>query len=113
MEKHLIKNVEFSKVFALDSLIEYNDGQVISRTLSQGKNSSMTLFSFDKGEGISTHSSDGDAFVYIIDGEAEITIDNEVFSVKQGETIVMPAGIPHGLVATERFKMLLVVVFNQ
>ncbi|AGC67980.1 cupin 2, conserved barrel domain protein [Thermoclostridium stercorarium subsp. stercorarium DSM 8532] len=108
----LIKNIEFSKVLNMENLVSYQEGQVVSRTLAQGKNVSLTLFSFDKGEEISSHSSGGDALVYILDGEAEITIGGEVFNLKKGETIVMPAGIPHALLARERFKMLLVVVFN-
>jgi len=107
-----IKNIEFSKVLNMEGLVAYQEGQVVSRTLSQGKNVSVTLFAFDKGEEISSHSSTGDALVYLLDGEAEITIGEEKYNVKKGETIVMPAGIPHALLATERFKMLLVVVFN-
>lgn len=112
MEKHFIKNIDFSKVLNMEGLVEYQEGQVVSRTLSQGKNLSLTLFAFDKGEEISSHSSGGDALVYILDGNAEITIADEKFNLKKGETIVMPAGIPHALYASERFKMLLVVVFN-
>lgn len=108
----LIKNIDFSKVFDMESLVTYQEGQVVSRTLSQGKNLSLTLFAFDKGEEISSHSSGGDAMVYLLDGEAEITVGEEVFSVKKGETIVMPAGVPHALMAKEQFKMLLVVVFR-
>ncbi|NLX77967.1 MAG: cupin domain-containing protein [Clostridiaceae bacterium] len=111
MEKR-IKNIEFSKALNMEDLVAYQEGQVVSRTLSQGKNVSLTLFAFDKGEEISSHSSTGDALVYILDGEAEITIGEEVFNVTKGETIVMPAGIPHALLAKEQFKMLLVVVFN-
>ncbi|WP_172645117.1 cupin domain-containing protein [Clostridium tetani] len=113
MKKNLIKNIEFAKIFNLEELVEYQDGQVISRTLSQGKGSSVTLFSFDKGEEISSHSSEGDAMVYVIDGETEITVGDEKFNVKKGETIVMPSGIPHALYATEKFKMLLIVIFEQ
>lgn len=113
MDKNLIKNIEFSNPIMLESLVEYRDGQVVSRTLSQGKNLSITVFSFDKGEEISSHSSKGDAMVYIMDGEAEITIGEEKFNAKKGETIVMPSNVPHALLATERFKMLLVVVFDQ
>ena len=112
MIQHFIKNIESSKVIEFDSLVQYQEGQVVSRTLSQGKNLSVTLFAFDKGEEISSHSSGGDALVYILDGQAEITIENEKFTVKKGQTIVMPAGIPHALLAEERFKMLLIVVFN-
>ncbi|AHM57120.1 hypothetical protein EAL2_c18280 [Peptoclostridium acidaminophilum DSM 3953] len=112
MNQHFIKNIDFSKAIEMKSLVEYQEGQVVSRTLAQGKPLSLTLFAFDKGEEISSHSSGGDALVYILDGQAEITIGDEVFSLKEGETIVMPAGIPHALLAQEKFKMLLVVVFS-
>jgi quercetin dioxygenase-like cupin family protein len=112
MEQHFIKNIDFSKVIEMDSLVGYQEGQVISRTFAQGKNLSLTLFAFDKEEEISSHSSGGDAMVYILDGEAEITVGDETFKAKKGETIVMPSGVPHALLASERFKMLLVVVFN-
>ncbi|WP_142415502.1 cupin domain-containing protein [Hathewaya massiliensis] len=111
-KKHLIKNIDFAKVLTMGDLVDYEDGRVVSRTLAQGKTMSLTLFAFDSGEEISSHSSSGDAMVYILDGEAKITVGNEDFSVKSGETIVMPAGIPHALHATEKFKMLLVVVFS-
>ena len=107
----LIKNIELSKVLKMDDLVQYQDGQVVSRTLSQGKNLSITLFAFDKNEEISSHSSSGDAMVYILDGEAEITIGDSIYYIKAGETIVMPNGIPHALLAKDKFKMLLVVVF--
>lgn len=108
----LIKNIEFSKVLNMEDLVAYQEGQVVSRTLAQGKNVSVTLFAFDKDEEISTHSSGGDAMVYILDGKAEITVGGEIFNLQKGETMVMPAGVPHALRAEERFKMLLVVVFN-
>lgn len=111
MTKHNIKNIDFSKVLDMESLVEYQEGQVISRTLSQNKALSLTLFAFDSGEEISSHSSGGDALVYILDGEAAITIGEENFNLTKGQTIVMPAGIPHALFAKERFKMLLIVVF--
>ena len=112
MDQHFIKNIDFQKVLSLASLVEYQSGQVVSRTLAQGKPLSLTLFAFDKGEEISSHSSSGDALVYIIDGEAEVTIGNEKSQLKKGETIIMPAGVPHALWAKERFKMFLVVVFS-
>lgn len=112
MSQHFIKNIDFSKVLPLEGLVEYQKGQVVSRTLAQGKSLSLTVFAFDKGEEISSHSSSGDALVYIVDGEAEITIGDEKFLLKKGETIVMPAGVPHALVAKEQFKMFLIVVFN-
>lgn len=110
--KHLMKNIEFAKILPLDSLVDYQEGKVISRTLAQGKPLSVTLFAFDKGEEISSHAASGDAMVYVIDGKTEITIGGEKYVLQQGETIVMPAGIPHALEAVERFKMLLIVVFS-
>lgn len=110
MEK-IIKNIDFSKPIEFKSLVQYQQGQVVSRTLAQGKPLSITLFAFDKGEEISSHASSGDAMVYILDGVAEITIGEEKFIVKEGETIVMPANVSHALMAKEQFKMLLTVVF--
>ena len=112
MNKNLIKNIDFGKAIEMEGLVEYAEGRVISRTLAQGKPLSVTLFAFDKGEEISSHSAGGDAMVYILDGEAEITIGDTKTLVKKGETIVMPANVSHALLATEQFKMLLVVVFR-
>ena len=108
--KNLIKNIEFSKVINLKDLISYQEGQVISRTISQTPTVSISLFSLDKGEGISSHITPGDAMVQVLDGEVEITIGDNIFTVKEGETIIMPSNIPHGLEARERFQMLLTVI---
>ena len=112
MNENFIKNIEFAEPVVLKSLVEYKEGQVVSRTFSQGKTLSLTLFAFDKGEEISTHSSPGEAMVYILDGQAEVTIDEMKHTVSSGEIIVMPANVPHALFATERFKMLLTVIFK-
>lgn len=106
----LFKNIEFSQALNLKELISYQEGQVVSRTIAQIPSVNITLFSLDKGEGISTHVTSGDAMVQILDGTAEITIGNNVFNVKAGETIIMPSDIPHGLEARERFQMLLTVI---
>lgn len=106
-----MKNIEFSKVLELEGLVDYQTGQVVSKTLAQSAAVSLTIFAFDQGEEISTHASGGDAMVYVVDGTAEISIGDEKFILKKGETIVMPSGIPHGLIALEQFKMLLTVVF--
>ncbi|KLU66508.1 cupin domain protein [Desulfosporosinus acididurans] len=113
MTQHFIKNIDFSKALSMETLVQYTEGQVVSRTLTQGKSLSITLFAFAEGEEISAHSSSGDALVYLLDGEAEITIGEEKFSLKKGETIVMPAGVPHALLAVKKFKMILTVVFTQ
>lgn len=106
-----LKNIEFSTALELAKLIEYQTGKVISLTFAQNKAISITLFAFAKGEGISTHSASGDAMVYIIDGTAEITVGNERINAAQGQVVVMPANVPHSLVATDNFKMLLIVLF--
>ena len=107
---NLIKNIGFSKALSLTELISYQEGQVVSMTIAQIPTVNITLFSLEKGEGISTHITAGDAMVQVIDGEAEITIGEQVITVKAGETVIMPSNIPHGLEAKERFKMLLTVV---
>ncbi|HHT63194.1 MAG: cupin domain-containing protein [Bacillota bacterium] len=112
MSQHLMKNIDFAKVIEMGSLVEYQEGRVVSRTLAQGKPLSITLFAFDQGEEISSHSASGDALVYLLDGQAEITIGTEKFILNKGETIVMPANVPHALLAKEKFKMLLIVVFS-
>ncbi len=105
-----IKNVKFSEALSLADLVEYQDGQVVSRTLAQPKGFNLTLFALAPGEGISTHTTSGDALVQVLDGTAEITIGGFTHKVSAGQSIVMPAGVPHGLEAKERFKMFLTVV---
>ena len=110
-KKMLIKNIEKAKVLTLADELPYSDGQIISKTLAQNSAVSITLFSFEKGEEISTHESGGDAFVTCLDGVGKITIDDEEYILREGESIVMPAGHPHAVYGEERFKMMLVVVF--
>lgn len=111
MSESKFKNIDFSNVLNMENLVTYQTGQVVSRTLAQNKLLSITLFAFDKNEEIATHSSGGDAMMYILDGACQVQIGDENFSLKKGDTIVMPAGIPHSLSATNQFKMLLIVVF--
>ena len=106
-----MKNIEKSRVLTLKEQIAYQPGQVVSKTLAQNDAVSITLFSFDAGEEISTHSSGGDAFVTCLDGTGRITIDGQDFLLREGESIVMPAGHPHAVYGEAQFKMLLVVVF--
>lgn len=111
MKNKIMKNIEASNVMALSDLVAYQEGQVVSKTLVQNPNVSLTLFSFDQGEEISTHASNGDALVYVIDGQAEVTIGNEKFLVNAGETILMPAEVPHAVSAPQQMKFMLTVVF--
>ena len=106
-----MKNINLAEKLALKDEIAYQDGQVVSKTLAQNDSVSITLFSFDKGEAISTHESGGDAMVTCLDGVGEITIDGEKYELHQGESIVMPAKHPHAVYGKDKFKMLLVVVF--
>ena len=109
--KEPMKNISKSEVLTLKEQIAYQPGQVVSKTLAQNPAVSVTLFSFDKGEEISTHESGGDAFVTCLDGVGKITIDGVDYLLHEGESIVMPAGHPHAVYGQEQFKMLLVVVF--
>lgn len=109
----IMKNIEFSQALKLEELIDYQQGQVISMTIAQIPLVNITLFSLDEGEGISTHTTSGDAMVQILDGEAEITIGDNVVTVKEGETVIMPSDVPHSLEARKRFKMLLTVIKKQ
>jgi len=107
----MLKNIEFEKSVELGSLVEYQSGQVVSRTLAQNASVSVTLFAFDEHEEISSHKSDGDAMVTILEGSAKITIGENTHFLDCNKTIVMPAGIAHAVEADTQFKMLLVVVF--
>lgn len=106
-----MKNISKAEVLTLRDQVAYQSGQVVSRTLAQNEHVSITLFSFDKGEEISTHESGGDAMVTCLDGVGRITVDGVEHILHEGESIVMPARHPHAVYGQEQFKMLLVVVF--
>ena len=106
-----MKNIDKAEVLVLKDQVTYQKGQVVSKTLAQNEHLSVTLFSFDKGEEISTHESGGDAFVPCLDGVGRITIDGQEYELREGQSIVMPARHPHAVYGQEQFKMLLVVVF--
>lgn len=106
-----IKNIDKATVLTLKEEVAYQKGQVVSKTLAQNNNVSITLFAFDKDEEISTHESGGDAFVTCLDGVGKITIDGVEYLLHEGESIIMPAKHPHAVYGYEQFKMLLVVVF--
>lgn len=107
----LYKNIEKQVKIALKDLVEYQEGRVVSKTLVQNESVSMTIFSFDKGEEISTHAAGGDAMVTVLEGVGKFTVGGEVFILRAGETLIMPKDIPHAVYGEERFKMQLVVSF--
>lgn len=102
--------METGKTANVQGLVEYQAGSVVSREIIRQKTGTVTLFAFDRGQGLSEHTAPFDALVHVLDGEAEITISGESHLVKAGEMIIMPAGRPHALKALERFKMLLVMI---
>lgn len=108
---NILKNIEMEKALDMAALVSYQPGQIVSRTLVQNKAVSITLFAFDGGEEISSHESRGDALVYVLDGKAQLTIGGREYIAAAGQTVVMPANVPHAVAAPEPFKMLLVVVF--
>ena len=107
----MYKNIAKQEKLLLKDLVDYQDGQVVSKTLVQNNSVSMTLFSFDKGEEISTHAAGGDAMVTVLDGTGRFTVCGEVFILSEGETLIMAKNIPHAVYGEERFKMQLIVSF--
>ena len=110
-ELSYMKNIPGEEGLELAAMVEAGPGQVVSRTLAQNPAVSVTLFAFAKGEEISTHQSEGDAMVTVLEGTGKFTVDGVEHLVQKGEALVMPAGKPHAVYGQEAFKMLLVVVF--
>ena len=98
------------KVLHLGDLVAYQDGTVASRMIVFREAGNITLFSFDRGEGLSEHTAPFEAVVTILDGEAEVRIAGEPHRLKEGETIILPANVPHALSAVTRFKMMLTMI---
>lgn len=109
----IMKNIGKDEVLDLKEQVHYLDGQIASKTLAQNAHHNLTLFAFEKGEEISSHESGGDAMVIALDGVGKITIDGKEHRLAAGETIIMPAKVPHAVFAEERFKMLLLVLFPE
>ena len=106
-----MKNIAKAEVLRMADQVEYQDGQIVSKTLAQNDAVSLTLFAFEKGEEISTHAAGGDAMVTVLEGTGRFTIDDKPHVLTEGQSIVMPVNIPHAVYGEERFKMLLTVVF--
>jgi quercetin dioxygenase-like cupin family protein len=102
--------VKPAEVKTLLDLLQYQDGSIVSRVLLKNKGGTVTLFAFDVGEGLSEHTAPFDALVVVTDGEAEVEIAGEIFRVRQGETIILPANRPHAVKAITKFKMLLIMI---
>ncbi len=99
-----------SKALNIADLLEYQEGAVVSREIIRKETGTVTIFAFDKGEGLSEHSAPFDAMVQIIDGTALITIGGKENTVQTGEMIIMPANVPHALHAVEKYKMILTMI---
>ena len=107
----MFKNIKSNALLKLKELVDYQSGQIVSKTLVQNDSVSITLFAFDKGEEISTHVSSGDAMASVLDGKGRFTVGENVFIISEGETLVMPKGVPHSVFGEEKFKMQLIVSF--
>ncbi|MFC1890426.1 cupin domain-containing protein [Thermodesulfobacteriota bacterium] len=99
-----------AQVLNLNELIDFQQDSVVSKTLMEKEVGTVTLFAFDKDQGLSEHTAPFDALVHIIEGEAEVIVSGEAFQLKKGEMIVMPANEPHALKAIDQFKMILIMI---
>ena len=99
-----------SKPFNIENLIDYQENSVVSREIIRKETGTVTIFAFDRGEGLSEHTAPFDAMVQVVDGTAEIIISGDKNFVKSGEMIIMPGNVPHALNAVERFKMVLTMI---
>jgi len=103
-------SIPHSQALLLADSIQYQSGSIVSKELVRKETGTVTLFAFEQGQGLSEHTAPFDALVYILDGEAKITIADSPATVKAGEMIIMPANQPHALRAVKRFKMMLVMI---
>ncbi|MDD3876247.1 MAG: cupin domain-containing protein [Bacteroidales bacterium] len=101
---------EKGKVFTFNKEVEYANGSIVSKIILKKETGNVTLFSFAQGQNLSEHTAPFDAMVQVIEGIAEVIINKEAFILKQGDTIIMPADIPHAVNAVEKFKMVLTMI---
>ncbi len=99
-----------AELLELVQMAAYQEGSVVSRQITKAEAGNVTLFAFDAGQELSEHTAPFDALVHILDGEAEVYISGQLFNLKTGQAIVLPAGKPHALKAPQRFKMLLTMI---
>ena len=102
--------LEASNIFKLAQLVDYQEKSVVSKEIIKKETGTVTIFAFDEGEGLSEHTAPFDAMVQVLDGTLELTIDGELFVLKQGDMIIVPANVPHALHAAQQFKMILTMI---
>ena len=107
------KGFETAKTFDFSDSVEYSEGAIVSKMVLKKETGNISLFAFDKGEGLSEHTAPFDALVQIVDGKAEVIIDGHSHILDSGSSIIMPASIPHALKAVEKFKMILTMMKSQ
>ena len=105
-----MENKLVGQVARLNDLVDYKEGSDVRRTILDKEKGTVTLFAFDKEQGLSEHTTPYDALVYLLDGEADIVISGKSFHLKRGEIIIMPANQPHALKAIKRFRMMLTMI---
>jgi len=110
MEQEMIMDRSRARVLNMKNLVAYQNHAVVSKEIVKSINGNVSLFAFERGEGLSEHVSPYDALVYLVEGRAEIRIEGRSHSIKEGELIIMPKNKPHSLKATENFKMMLVMI---
>lgn len=101
---------EKAKIFSFSEEVSYNKAAIVSKHALKKETGNVSLFAFDKGEALSEHTAPFDALIQVIDGEAEILIDGKSYFLKTGQSIIMPANIPHAVKATQAFKMILTMI---
>jgi quercetin dioxygenase-like cupin family protein len=99
-----------SEILKFAGMISYQEAAVVSRQITKTEAGNVTLFAFDKDQGLSEHTAPFDALVHVLEGEAQIIISGKPFDLQAGEAIIMPADEPHALKATQKFKMLLTMI---
>lgn len=99
-----------SEVFSFSGSVDYADGAIVSKTVLKKQSGNISLFAFDKGEALSEHTAPFDALIQIVDGRGEIIIGGKSFLLESGQSIIMPANVPHAVKAVERLKMVLTMI---
>ncbi len=103
-------SVKTGEVMRLADIVSYQEGAIVSREIVGKKAGTVTVFAFDTGQGLSEHTAPFDALVYVLDGEAQVSISGQLLQLKNGDMVIMPANAPHALKATTRFKMVLTMI---